>query len=552
MYRNRTIVLKKESSPKFEEDDLSTLSGGSVDNVKRPLVQQIQTKTRTKDKLHSYLSSRGNNDVTTNQRRKNGAESRIANVPFDEELMMAEMAVDETNSDSDGDSVNTPVFETWQVQEDGNLELHVAPRRPRNKFERSEKSAFLSTFSQTTRSENKIDVSKNGNAETNSKSNEKKQTRLERLRKRHGRLHSKKALTSQNKSHQCEDTPDKKDQGEKAETNFELEKGKVQQNISRLQLKLQEAMSINQSHRLLLDEITNPDSDGMKSLGSNNTHRDKKIDENKIVQLAPPSPSNSNSGAQIIHTYQSLSKKIHPKSPGSSFSVDTRTTECTSSTSPLTNKNGYTPLNTTVLKERFHKNFGTPKSKEKETQIFSSPEIFGNYVERLDFDELTSPPKMRRRADISLLTETSESCCSTTLQREEKKSQVTSLSPLSNREDASNEISHKINLSIELSGSSMLALQNIVNKIKKDLGQYELNYDTLSITTKCSSIANEVQHTKNERNDNATNENTNQLKTYKEAARKQETKPSQILSMSTVSFLQNFRQAVSDTASKHN
>ena len=98
----------------------------------------------------------------------------------------------------------------------------------------------------------------------------------------------------------------------------------------------------------------------------------------------------------------------------------------------------------------------------------------------------------------------------------------------------------------------MLALQNIVNKIKKDLGQYELNDDTLSITTKCSSVTTEVQHIENERKDNTANEKTNQLNTYKDATRKEETKASEILSMSTVSFLQNFRQAVSDTATKQN
>jgi hypothetical protein len=459
---------------------------------------------------------------------------------------------DDSEDSDDENSIHSPVSESWEVHADGSLELMTKSASRQNKFEKSKTSAFVpttkssslsssSSSSSSTQSITSCPSSKDNLMAIRSKKIAKfRESKFERLRKKKGKIQktleatttttttttkgapTPTGATTKDKvtnvtqvSTSSTSTPVKENKFKKLKEELEhkseltIQNVELKQSMTKLQRKLQKAKSHN-SHRKLRSEISRPD--------SNQTchgEEDKEVEE-----------SSSATNSQSIdndQTRASISKNTRPRSVSSSFSTSTRTTAGTSSFSPSRNS-AYTVLNTKRLKEKLLKK---KNEKDVETLTLESPDNkLINECNDIDipndFDALSSPPHVKRRADLSLLSDKLDYSTSReklnisfiqkeseTFEQHDENVDTDFLTEILLRKV--NEPSfdesihspasisskcHKINISIELSSSSAPALKKMMNEITSDLQKYHSyqyhDESNISMETSCFSESVDV------------------------------------------------------------
>lgn len=548
MYPSKSILVKQgwktHLNDDEEEDDLSTLSGSPTNVSKR-----LQGNLKNRLKPFSMSECKNLGVLQSKSVTESGHSVPFDEVPMSVDRDCVQSKNDDNNDDcededenvnyeddGDDDDDDEGILGTWEVQPDGTLEL--VQSRPKNKFEKSKKSAFVPTA--TNEDNTSIDnTSVVSGLSAVSKSNEiKRQTKLERLRKRKGgRLLSKTSMGKKIEKY-AEYMDRQKSIKKESESENTGDSDIIEQSMTQLQITLQEATSVIESNKKLIDEITNPESNKMVHLKTVDSTSDA------LHPMTPIPSEDANEGCK--NTKPLIENKNHPKSPQSSFSSGTRTTEGTSTTTAqTTNFNGYAPLDTKRLKQRFHNKSTIDNPTLNASEFSRIPQSPGddllNFEKKPSFDNLNSPPHLRRRQNFPLLTEVSSGTMpeieefphrSKNMTLEAEELNAGQKASKSSRDSMSNPLAHTINVSIALSCDSMSKLEKILDGIKTDLAKYEDNNTSLLLTTSSNSDLKISQQ--------LTISETEDIDGHDAPV----TSESDVLSMSTQSLIQNFRQAV--------
>lgn len=466
------------------------------------------------------------------------------NVPFDE-VGRAKKCIDRVNNQDSNDmeSINGNNYDDddesirsnsnnsvesnckhWEIQDDGNLEPIMSQETPprQNRFEKSRQSAFVPTRKQPLMT----NVSKGNNARLG------RRTRLEKIKQRQGgRLigtssrYLNKAKTEpkmkSNPNDSNSSTPANKQSQSVSNTdacpqnpsfsennitstkepmtnsaNIDSERRDFDKNLFKLKLKLDAAKSVLGTHSEILSEVSETcKNETLSERGRQNISERTRRLQNSL----PPVPSQSSSpSCRSLKTLPNLNSfqtppKPTPASPGSYFTNSTLTTACTSRTSPSKNTD-YIYMTDSVQRLQCP----SPKTPDAPTpkKVFGSGELF-------------SPPGLKRRLPSvdNILDDTDEedennlpfsmllhdedeiSCPQTSSVFQEDTNSFESDMIVASNDKASNDKNdkknHKVKLTVELSGNSLEALEQLIERMSHDMKKYHNDDDSILISTTC-------------------------------------------------------------------
>ena len=593
MYPSSTIHFRSAWNAR-DDDDLSTLSGSTATTLFRSQMRQQQQQHVELDQSNSkHIQNRLSNYLVLKREKRsflnnNNVKKPVddnddVEIPFDEvtqnNYQNHESREKDRTDQEDDNSGEDEFCKQWEVQADGNLEPVMAglPFLPvrQNKFEKSSKSAFVSPKDVRTKS---IGV---GGSSANARRD--RRNRLERIRKRQGgklvanstRLSNssietssccptRTSIDSPKQDFQCHEmsvpsisgirvsTPTEKTENTKeSKRSFDLvdEKEDFEKNLSMLKLKLNAAKTALGTQSEILSEVSktcnSEHSNGinMENIADRTTQLKKSL-PSLSSHPSPISVKKKESVTNFSHAV-SASKQLST-SPGSSFTNSTRTTECTSTASPAKNEDYIDMIKDCT--QKLNLNFPSPDS--------PCNEIERTCRQRLSFDDLLSPPGLRRRRDFSLMGDTlnqnghadteqdelaSEGNMSLSLNNDIPQIKMTSDNKKCCREteDITKTVSnehHKVTLTIEMSGDSLHTLQALIKSLEQDVDKYRRKNESISVVTTSDCDLNSLK------SDRSTCAKTSEAKDISN----QSNRSMRILEASSESIVKEIRTAIQD------